>query len=132
MDGKRGIVVASGRIVALHGRFEGGALRLVEFPAVIEIHHARVVLLQGEVRHVAVELLAAHVFVGVEQAGRAAQQVGIRLEARCDVFLGIARQIVEQLAGIVFDRQRGGHVEQQAHHQRHHAAEQPERFFFSR
>jgi len=81
--------------IALHGRFEGGALRLVEFPAVIEIHHARVVLLQGEVRHVTVELLAAHVFVGVEQAGRAAQQVGIRLEARCDVFLGIARQIVE-------------------------------------
>ncbi|MNN64522.1 hypothetical protein D3C81_1799650 [compost metagenome] len=51
--------------------------------------------MQGDVRHVAVKLLAAHVFVGVEQAGRAAQQVGIRLDARFDVFLGIAGQIVE-------------------------------------
>jgi hypothetical protein len=70
---------------------------------------------------------AVHVLGGAKETGRAAQHVGVGVDARIDVVLGVAGLVLEALAGVVFDGLVRGHVEQRAYSQRQQHARPPDR-----
>jgi hypothetical protein len=97
---------------------EGGAVGGRHVLGVVDVVQRRELAFDVEAADVAVEAGAVHMLGRMEVTGGAAQHVGVGVDARVDVVLGVLRLVQETLAGVVFDGLAGGPVEQAADAQR--------------